>query len=82
MDDCCGTKAEEIGSLGAKHKNILINVLMINAALFVVEAGRFTSPFICSPGGFPRHVGRLAGLRLQVVCSLAQRGVEGEGRAF
>jgi len=38
MDDCCSTKAEEISSLRAKHKNVLIIVLIINAALFVVEA--------------------------------------------
>ncbi len=38
MDDCCGSKAEEISSLRAKHKNVLIIVLIINAVLFVVEA--------------------------------------------
>lgn len=38
MDDCCGSKAEEISSLRAKHKNVLIIVLIINATLFVVEA--------------------------------------------
>lgn len=38
MDDCCGSKAEEISTLRAKHKNVLIIVLIINAALFVVEA--------------------------------------------
>ena len=38
MDSCCETKAEEISSLRAKHKNVLIIVLIINAALFVVEA--------------------------------------------
>ena len=38
MDDCCGTKADEINALRAKHKIVLIIVLVINAALFVVEA--------------------------------------------
>lgn len=38
MDDCCATKAEELSSLRAEHKNVLIIVLIINAALFVVEA--------------------------------------------
>jgi cation diffusion facilitator family transporter len=38
MDDCCGTKAVEISSLRAKHKNVLITVLIINAILFIVEA--------------------------------------------
>jgi cation diffusion facilitator family transporter len=39
MDDCCGTKTEEISALRGNHKNVLIIVLVINAALFVVEAG-------------------------------------------
>ena len=38
MDECCGTKAGEISSLHEKHKNVLIIVLVINAALFVGQA--------------------------------------------
>jgi len=38
MDDCCGTKTEEISALRGNHKNVLIIVLVINAVLFVVEA--------------------------------------------
>jgi Co/Zn/Cd efflux system component len=39
MDDCCETKAEEISVLRGKHKNVLIVVLVLNAVLFVIEAG-------------------------------------------
>jgi cation diffusion facilitator family transporter len=38
MDDCCGAKEEELGTLHAKHKNVLVSVLIINAVLFVLEA--------------------------------------------
>jgi cation diffusion facilitator family transporter len=38
MDACCEAKAEEVGTLRDKHKNVLIFVLVINAVLFVVEA--------------------------------------------
>jgi Co/Zn/Cd efflux system component len=38
MDDCCETKAEEIGALRGKHKNLLVIVLLVNAVLFLVEA--------------------------------------------
>lgn len=38
MDACCETKAEEIGVLRGKHKNVLIAVLVINAVLFFLEA--------------------------------------------
>jgi cation diffusion facilitator family transporter len=38
MDACCEAKAEEVGTLRSKHKNVLIVVLAINAVLFVVEA--------------------------------------------
>jgi len=38
MDACCEAKAEEVGTLRSKHKNVLIVVLVINAVLFVVEA--------------------------------------------
>jgi cation diffusion facilitator family transporter len=38
MDDCCGTKAAEIGGLRENHKSVLIMVLVINAVLFFVEA--------------------------------------------
>jgi cation diffusion facilitator family transporter len=38
MDDCCATKAEELGSLRDKHRSVLIAVLIINAVLFIVEA--------------------------------------------
>jgi Co/Zn/Cd efflux system component len=38
MDSCCETKAEEISTLRGQHKTVLIIVLLINAALFVVEA--------------------------------------------
>jgi len=39
MDDCCGTKTEEISALRGEHRKVLIVVLGINAVLFVVEAG-------------------------------------------
>jgi cation diffusion facilitator family transporter len=38
MDACCETKSVELGKLRNKHKNVLIAVLIINAALFVIEA--------------------------------------------
>jgi len=38
MDACCETKAEELSALHDEHKKILIIVLVINAALFIVEA--------------------------------------------
>jgi len=39
MDACCEQKAEEITTLRGKHKTVLVVVLIINAVLFVVEAG-------------------------------------------
>ena len=39
MDDCCGAKAEEISALRGEHRKVLVVVLVINAVLFVVEAG-------------------------------------------
>jgi cation diffusion facilitator family transporter len=39
MDDCCEQKAEEIETLRVEHKKVLIVVLVVNAVLFVVEAG-------------------------------------------
>jgi len=39
MDACCEQKAEEIKTLRGEHKKVLIVVLVINAVLFVVEAG-------------------------------------------
>jgi Co/Zn/Cd efflux system component len=39
MDACCEQKAEEINTLRGEHRKVLIVVLVINAALFVVEAG-------------------------------------------
>jgi Co/Zn/Cd efflux system component len=38
MDSCCETKVGEISTLRGQHKTVLIIVLLINAALFVVEA--------------------------------------------
>jgi Co/Zn/Cd efflux system component len=38
MDACCEQKEEEITTLRGKHRKVLVIVLMINAALFVVEA--------------------------------------------
>ena len=38
MDACCEAKAEEVGALRGKHRNVLVIVLVINAVLFVVEA--------------------------------------------
>ena len=38
MDACCETKAEELTRLRGKRCNVLVTVLVINAALFVVEA--------------------------------------------
>jgi cation diffusion facilitator family transporter len=38
MDACCETKAEELRGLRDEHKKILITVLIINLALFFVEA--------------------------------------------
>jgi len=39
MDACCEQKAEEIKTLRGEHRKVLIVVLVINAVLFVVEAG-------------------------------------------
>ena len=39
MDACCEQKAEEIKTLRDEHRKVLIVVLVINAVLFVVEAG-------------------------------------------
>jgi cation diffusion facilitator family transporter len=39
MDACCEQKAEEIKTLRGEHRKVLIVVLLINAVLFVVEAG-------------------------------------------
>src|SRR3972149_11754766 len=39
MDACCEQKAEEIKTLHGEHRKVLIVVLVINAVLFVVEAG-------------------------------------------
>jgi cation diffusion facilitator family transporter len=39
MDACCEQKAEEIKALRGEHRKVLIVVLVINAVLFVVEAG-------------------------------------------
>src|SRR5580765_3861233 len=39
MDTCCEQKADEMATLRGKHGKILIAVLVINAVLFVVEAG-------------------------------------------
>jgi len=39
MDACCETKADELNALRGKHREVLIVVLVINAVLFVVEAG-------------------------------------------
>ena len=74
MDDCCGTKVAEISALRAEHKNVLIVVLLINAALFVVEA----------VAGLLVHSTALLADSLdmaQSLCPLAQRGMEGEGGA-
>jgi Co/Zn/Cd efflux system component len=38
MDDCCAAKTDELAGLRAEHKRTLVLVLVINAALFVVEA--------------------------------------------
>ena len=38
MDSCCETKVEELSTLRGQHETVLIIVLLINAALFVVEA--------------------------------------------
>jgi cation diffusion facilitator family transporter len=39
MDICCETKTEELKKLRGEHRNVLIVVLVINAVLFVIEAG-------------------------------------------
>jgi cation diffusion facilitator family transporter len=39
MDACCEQKAEGIKTLRGEHRKVLIVVLVINAVLFVVEAG-------------------------------------------
>ena len=38
MDECCQAKARELRSLRDRHQRVLVWVLVINAALFVVEA--------------------------------------------
>jgi cation diffusion facilitator family transporter len=38
MDDCCQAKAGELKSLRNQHRNVLVLILVINAALFFVEA--------------------------------------------
>jgi cation diffusion facilitator family transporter len=38
VDDCCATKERELTALSAKQRNVLVTVLIMNAALFVVEA--------------------------------------------
>jgi cation diffusion facilitator family transporter len=38
MDSCCETKTEEICALRSTHKTVLVIVLVLNAALFIVEA--------------------------------------------
>lgn len=37
MDACCDQKADELTTLRAKHRSVLVAVLLINAVLFVVE---------------------------------------------
>lgn len=39
MDACCEAKEQELRTLRGKQKNVLTLVLVINAVLFVVEAG-------------------------------------------
>src|SRR2546426_4093057 len=39
MDACCEEKVEEIETLRGEHRKVLVVVLVINAVLFVVEAG-------------------------------------------
>jgi len=39
MDSCCETKSAELRVLRGEHRKVLIVVLVINAVLFVVEAG-------------------------------------------
>ena len=39
MDACCEQKADELTTLRGKHRSVLVAVLVINAVLFVVEAG-------------------------------------------
>ena len=39
MDACCETKADELNALRGEHRKVLIVVLVINAVLFVAEAG-------------------------------------------
>src|SRR5580765_3739507 len=39
MDTCCEQKADEMATLRGKHGKVLVAVLVINAVLFVVEAG-------------------------------------------
>ena len=38
MDACCETKTDELNALRGKHRTVLVVVLLVNAALFVVEA--------------------------------------------
>jgi len=44
MDACCEEKAEEIETLRGEHRKVLVVVLVINAVLFVVEAGARQAP--------------------------------------
>ena len=39
MDACCDAKEQELRTLRGEHRKVLIVVLVINAVLFVVEAG-------------------------------------------
>ena len=81
MDDCCGTKVAEISALRAEHKNVLIVVLLINAALFVVEAVAGLLVHSTALLADSLDMARIPGLRVQSLCPLAQRGMEGEGGA-
>lgn len=38
MDDCCAGKDSELATLGGKHRDVLITVLIINTSLFFIEA--------------------------------------------
>lgn len=39
MSDCCETKAEELAALQQRQSRVLVIVLVVNAAMFVVEFG-------------------------------------------
>jgi cation diffusion facilitator family transporter len=39
MDDCCEAKADELGAIRSRHRNVLWTVLAINAFMFVAEFG-------------------------------------------